>query len=245
LDQLNEIDRYADRSPLHDFDARIKLICSVSLVVVIALLRGLLPLLIVLAFVLVLTLLSRIPLRHVAKNYALALPFVGFAAITVLFTNGADTALVMFTRISSSVLVLLVLVTTTPFFKMMGALRALHMPKVMANLILFTYRFIFLFLDEAERMRTARIARGFSGGRNLLDSRAFKTLGATIGMTFVRANARAINIYDALLSRGYSGEIRSFERSKAKLRDAILVGAFASIGAMAISLEMEVVTWTL
>jgi len=230
---------------LRDFDARIKLICSVSLIIVIALLRGLLPLLIVLAFVIVLVLLSRIPLRHVAKNFALALPFVGFAALTVLFTNGTDAALVMFTRISSSVLVLLVLVSTTPFFKMMGAFRALHMPKVMANLILFTYRFIFLFLDEMERMRTARLARGFNGGRSLLDARAYRTLGATIGMTFVRANARATNIYDALLSRGYSGDIRSFERSRTRPRDAILVGAFACIGLMAILLEMKVMSWTL
>jgi cobalt/nickel transport system permease protein len=245
LDQLHEIDQYADRSPLRNFDARIKLICSVSLVVVIAMLRGLLPLLLVLAFVLVLISLSRIPLRHMARNFVLALPFVGFAALTVLFTNGADAALVMFIRICSSVLVLLVLVSTTPFFKMMGAFRALHMPKLMANLILFTYRFIFLFLDEMERMRTARMARGFDGGRSLLDTRAFKTLGATIGMTFVRANARATNIYDALLSRGYSGEIRSFEQSRTRPRDAFLLGAFACVGLMAIILEMKVMIWTL
>jgi cobalt/nickel transport system permease protein len=143
------------------------------------------------------------------------------------------------------VLVLLVLVSTTPFFKMMGAFRALHMPKVMADLILFTYRFIFLFLDEMERMHTARMARGFNGGRSLLDARAFKTLGATIGMTFVRANARATNIYDALLSRGYSGDIRSFEKGRTRPRDAVLVGAFACIGLMAILLEMKVMTWTL
>lgn len=230
---------------MRDFDARIKLICSVGLVVVIALLRGLQPLLTVLAFVLILVLLSRIPLRHVAKNFALALPFVGFAALTVLFTNGADTALVMFIRISSSVLVLLVLVSTTPFFKMMGAFRALHMPKIMANLILFTYRFIFLFLDEMEQMRIARMARGFNGGRNLLDARAFKTLGATIGMTFVRASARAKNIYDALLSRGYNGDIRSFERSRTRPRDAVLAGAFACVGVIAIFLELKVMTWTL
>ncbi len=245
MEQINEIDQYADRSRLRDFDARVKLVCSVSLVVVIALLRELVPLLVVLAFVLALVLLSNLPLRHVAKNFALALPFIGFAALTLWFTNGPDAAVVMFARIGSSVLVLIVLVSTTPFFKMLGAFRSLHMPKVMANLILFTYRFIFLFLDEMERMRTARIARGFNGGRSLLDRRAFKTLGATIGMTFVRANARATNIYDALLSRGYSGEIRSFEKSRAGPRDALLVGAFACVGLLAILLETEVVAWTL
>ncbi len=245
LERIDEIDRYADRSRLRGYDARIKLVCSVSLVVVIALLRDLEPLLIVLAFVLAIAALSNVPLRHLAWNFALALPFVGFAALTALLTNGADAALVMFIRIGCSVLVLLLLVSTTPFFKMMGAFRALHMPKMMANLIMFTYRFIFLFLDEMERMRTARLARGFDGGRNLLDKRAFRTLGATIGMTFVRANARASNIYDALLSRGYTGDVRTFESSRPRTRDAVLVGAFACVGILAILVETGVMAWTL
>lgn len=245
MEQLNRIDQHADLSRLRNFDARIKLICTVSLVVVIALLRELEPLLIVLAFVLVLLGLSNIPRRHIAKSYAFAVPFVGFAALTLLLTNGIDAALVMFVRISASVLVLLTLVSTTPFYKMLGAFRALHMPRVMADLILFTYRFIFLFLDEMERMRIARIARGFNGGRNLLDKLAFKTLGATIGMTFVRANARATNIYDALLSRGYSGDVRTLERSRVRAKDALLATGFACIGILAILLETKVMTWTL
>ncbi len=243
MQQLDEIDHYADRSRLGHFDARIKLVCFVSLVAVTALLRGLAPLLIVLAFVLVLVALSNIPLRHIAKNFGLTLPFVGFASLTVLLTSGTDVALVMFVRISCSVILLLMLVSSTPFFKMLSAFRALHMPKVMANLILFTYRFIFLFLDEMARMRTARIARGFNGGRNLFDKRAFKTLGATIGMTFVRANGRATNIYDALLLRGYSGDIHSFDRGRTRPRDLLLVGVFACVGIMAILLETKVMTW--
>jgi cobalt/nickel transport system permease protein len=245
VERLSEIDEHADRSWLKGFDGRIKLLCSISLVVVSALLRGLEPLLVVLAFVLGLVLLSRVPLRHIAKNFALTLPFVGFAALTVLFTNGIDAAAILSVRIGSSVLVLLILVSTTPFFQMMGAFRALHIPKVMANLILFTYRFIFLFLDEMERMRTARIARGFTGGWSFLDRRALKTLGTSIGMTFMRANGRATIIYDALLSRGYTGDIRSFERSRVRPRDALLVSAFALVGIMAILLETEVIPWTL
>ena len=185
--------------------------------------RGLAPLLIVLAFVLVLVALSNIPLRHIAKNFGLTLPFVGFASLTVLLTSGTDVALVMFVRISCSVILLLMLVSSTPFFKMLS--------------------FIFLFLDEMARMRTARIARGFNGGRNLFDKRAFKTLGATIGMTFVRANGRATNIYDALLLRGYSGDIHSFDRGRTRPRDLLLVGVFACVGIMAILLETKVMTW--
>lgn len=239
-----DIDQYADRSSLVGFDPRVKLVCSVSLVVVLALLTALVPLTLVLLFVLVMVAMSRIPLRHVVGNYVLALVFIVFASLTMLLTSGPNAALVMFIRISASVLVLLVLVTTTPFFKMLEALRSLRMPRVLSTLMMFTYRFIFVLLEEMERMRMARRARGFKGGRSLLDRRALGTISATIGMVFVRSNQRATNIYDALLTRGYSGQVRTMGKLKARPRDAALAMAFVSVGSLAVLIQTEVIRWT-
>ena len=71
MERPDEIDHYADRSRLRDLDARVKLICTVSLVVVIALLRGLEPLLVVLAFVFAVAVFSRIPplQKHTVTNW--------------------------------------------------------------------------------------------------------------------------------------------------------------------------------
>jgi cobalt/nickel transport system permease protein len=138
---------------------------------------------------------------------------------------------------------LLLLVTTTPFFKMIKAFRALHMPKLLANMIMFTYRFIFVLLDEMERMKLARIARGYKGGKSLLDRRAFATISSTIGMTFVRSNQRATNIYDALLSRGYDGEVRTLGKLKAGPRDALLATTFGVVVLMTTMLELGVLQW--
>ena len=93
-------------------------------------------------------------------------------------------------RISNSVLALIVLVSTTPFFEMMSAFRWFRMPKLLANLMLFTYRFIFVLRDESDRMKMARKARGFSGGRHILEKRAFQTISNTIGMVFVRSSQK-------------------------------------------------------
>jgi cobalt/nickel transport system permease protein len=95
-----------------------------------------------------------------------------------------------------------------------------------------------------ERMRMARRARGFKGGRSLLDRRALGTISATIGMVFVRSNQRATNIYDALLTRGYSGQIRTMGKLKVRPRDAALAMAFVSVGSLAVLIQTEVIPWT-
>ncbi|MCU0862067.1 MAG: cobalt ECF transporter T component CbiQ [Methanomassiliicoccales archaeon] len=239
-----EVDAYAKRSPYRLLDPRVKLICTVALIVVVAVLTELEAVLVAGAFALVLVIFSQVPASHLARNFALALIFILFAALTMLLYRGWESALVIGLRISVCVLLLLIMVTTTPFHKMLMAMRALRIPKLIASLLLFTYRFIFLLLDEMDRMSLARKARGFTGGRNLLDKRALKTLSNTIGMTFVRANARATNIYDALLLRGYSGELRSYERMRAGTRDAAYIAFVAVAMAMTALVEMEVLQWT-
>lgn len=240
-----EIDMFAKRSFLYSFDPRVKLLCTIIFVVIVAVLRTLEAVMVAGIFILLLAAVSRVPVKHLAYNFALALPFILFAALTMLFTKGWENSLLIGLRISVCVLTLLLLVTTTPFFKTLQALRYFRIPRIISNLLLFTYRFIFLLLDEAERMSMARKARGFTGGRNLLDKRAFQTIAATIGMTFVRSNARATNIYDALLSRGYNGEMRTLDRPKVKARDAALALSFTVASLLVISSELGVLGWTL
>lgn len=240
-----EIDAYAKGSTLYTFDPRVKLICTIIFVVAVAMFRQLEAIVAAGIFILTLMLISRVPLRHLAANYAVALIFILFASITMLFTSGPENALLIFLRISVSVMALLLLVTTTPFFKMIRAFRALHMPKLLANLIMFTYRFIFVLIDEMDRMKMARKARGYAGGRSLLDKKALGVLSATIGMIFVRSSIRATNIYDALLSRGYNGEIKTLGRLSARPRDLALAFAFVAVTSLAVMLELGVVQWTI
>jgi cobalt/nickel transport system permease protein len=162
----------------------------------------------------------------------------------MLFFSGPEGALLMFLRILASIMALVCLVTTTPFFMLLAALRSLRVPKVLVNLLLFSYRFIFLLLDEMDRMRTARKARGFSGGKSLKDRAAFATLSNTIGMAFVRASSRGSRIYDALLSRGYSGEAGGFERLRLRGRDAALALMFSLVVGISLLMQSGVMIWT-
>lgn len=241
----HEIDQYARRSPLNRFDPRVKIVSTVVLVISMAFLTELYPLLICLAFLLVLVAVSKVPGKHLGKSYLMAFPFIFFTSFTILVTSGPDPGLNMFLRITNSLIALLLLVSTTPFFDLLKSLRWFRVPSIISSLLLFTYRFIFVLLDELERMRIARKARGFNGGRNIFQKDALRTIAYTAGMVFVRSNTRAGNIYDALKSRGYDGEIRTLNRLRASPKDAGFACAFVGVSLIALFAQVGVIAWPL
>lgn len=236
-------DRYARDSWLSAFDPRVKLLCFLSLAVVMALVTRADVLLMSLAFVLTLIAISRVAPLHMARGYAMALPFIAVASLTLLVTSGMENAISMMLRISASVLLLLVLVSSTPFMDVLWALRWFRLPTLLSDMLMFTYRFIFVMLDESGRMRLARASRGFRGGRSLLDREAFKVLSNTIGMIFLRSYRRADRVYLALLSRGYDGKVRTLGGFRVRARDAGMGLVFVIIGALTMSQQMGWYVW--
>jgi len=236
-------DRYARDSRLSQFDPRVKLVCVFSLVVLVATLTDVVALAYVALFALCLVALSGVPPVHMAKGYALALPFILFASLTMFLTSGAENALNMGLRMSTSILLLLVLVYTTPFMDLLWTMRWFRVPTLLRDMIMFTYRFIFVMLDESDRMRLARRSRGFKGGRSLLDRDAFKVLSNSIGMIFLRSYRRANHVYSALLSRGYDGHIRTLTAFRLNGRDAAMGLAFVLIFTWTLSQQMGWYTW--
>jgi len=61
------------------------------------------------------------------------------------------------------------------------------------------YRYLFVLLDEMERMNRARHSRTFTQHR----WRTWKNLASVIGQLFVRSTERAERIYAAMCARGW------------------------------------------
>ena len=89
----------------------------------------------------------------------------------------------------------------------MKALEHLKIPAVFVQMILFSYRYLFVFLMEISRMNTAMKTRNFE---KKLDLHTFKTTGNFVGTLLVRSFERTERIYQAMLSRGYKGKIITF-----------------------------------
>ncbi|UCE39378.1 MAG: cobalt ECF transporter T component CbiQ [Thermoplasmata archaeon] len=213
------IDQYASRSSFYSLDPRAKIVAIIFFIIIVALLTDLLPLIIAFLFALILLLVSNIPKKHLVKRYAIALPFVLFASLSLYFYKGELTAYAMFLRISTCVLLLILLSSTTSFFDLLKAAQHLKVPKLMITLMMFLYRYIFVMTEEYQRMKMARSARAFRGGRHLFDKKGMRTISSTAGMVLVRAYHRGVRIYDALRSRGYSGEIRTLTKMRFRAMD--------------------------
>ena len=227
---LGNVDTHAGASNLRHLDARAKILAVVSFVVVSALLRDLRILLFAAAYILALLSISGVPARHLVGSYLLSVPFALAGAFSVYFSAGLFPALAMYLRISTCVLAVLLLSTTTPFFDLLKGLQRLRVPRLFINLLLFTYRYLFVISDELGRMSVARKARGARKGRHLLDRPGMRTISFTAGMVLVRAYGRGTRMHDALRSRGFNGKIRTLTRSRigaAEVLFAVAVSAFA------------------
>ncbi len=218
------LDEYSDlESPIHRLDPRVKLVGLVGLVVVCVTTPPHLyaAFAAYLGLEIALVLMSRLPARHVLKRMLVVLPFVLMvAAFIPFFSRGGGSYNLGPVRVSGhgltvlwnvavkstvSVLAVILLSSTTPFPDLLRALEKMRAPRLLTSLLSFTYRYIFVLVDEMQRMRRARDSRGWSG-RWLWQS---KVIGHMIAALFLRSYERGERVYAAMLARGHGGEART------------------------------------
>jgi cobalt/nickel transport system permease protein len=145
-------------------------------------------------------LVSRIAPLFLLKRLVLLSPFV----LGVLVVNALQPALhgswLGFAARSAICLFTVVLVSnTTPFSHVLGVLRSARAPALLVTTLALMHRYLFVLVDESERMRRARASRTFSRRRRL----RWHALGTVVGQLFVRASERAERIYAAMCARGW------------------------------------------
>lgn len=97
---------------------------------------------------------------------------------------------------------------TTPMNDVLYSLQKIRVPKLIISLMELIYSYIFVLLDEASKMRIAQSSRlGYISFKT-----SIKSTGELIGMLFLRTYMRCDNIYSALESRGYTGELKTLEK---------------------------------
>lgn len=217
------IDKYSDRnSTVHRIDARVKIIC---VLIFITLATSIMNIYALIASFSVLTgvfVVSRVPLKWAFLKASIVIPFAGsFAlikALTIagspifswwvlnLTSEGVTTAALLFFRAYISVYTIVLLTSTTRFPTLLAALEKLKVPPLITSMVSFTYRYIFVFTDEAERLERAKAAKCIEGAQYRL---RLSASAKTIGLVFIRAYERGERIYRSMLARGFDGTINT------------------------------------
>lgn len=197
LDHYSRLD-----SPVHRQPAAGKLIIAIAMVVLVVALPASDAILLaaVAAILLLIAALSRIPWRFLLRRLLWLEPFVlGVAVLTLIQPGGWRVFLVLATKCTLCLLTMLLLSNTTPFSDLLLVLRRLHVPALLLTTLALMYRYLFVLVDETQRMRRARASRTFSAGRWW----TWRTSSSIIGHLFIRASERAERIYAAMCARGW------------------------------------------
>lgn len=96
------------------------------------------------------------------------------------------------------------LALTTPLTDMFDVLEKLKCPSLVIELMMLTYRFVFLLWSIAGELNRAADSR--LGNRNIKTS--IRTSGQIFITLLIRALTRSFALYDAMDSRGYQGKIQ-------------------------------------
>lgn len=143
---------------------------------------------------------SRVPPSFVLGRLLLLEPLAaGVALLSVFQPHGAQVAVAIVVRSTLCLATMILLTSTTPFAELLRTLRALRVPALLVTVLALMYRYLFVLVDEAERMQRARRSRSFSGRR----AHAWASAATLAGQLFVRSSERAERIYAAMCARGW------------------------------------------
>jgi cobalt/nickel transport system permease protein len=235
------IDQYASRSSFYYLDPRAKILAFTFFIIIVSFLKELFTLLIAIFYINLLIFISWIPPLHIMKRYSIAVPFILFASLTIYFTSGILLSISMFIRISTCVLALILLTSIILFFDTLKALRTFKLPEIFLSLLLFTYRYFFVILDELNRMTLARKSRGQRKGKHIFDRKGMQPISFTAGLVLVRAYERGNRMFTALLSRGYDGKIKTLTQLHFKPSDYIFCVCLSSFSILLFCIDWKIV----
>ncbi|MCC7203412.1 MAG: cobalt ECF transporter T component CbiQ [Nitrospirae bacterium] len=230
-----DIDRFSHiESPVQRWDPRIKILSLVFFIFATALLRTIPVAAASLVIALIIIKITNIPFHFVANSikvvviflvpFFLMLPFSypgepAFRIIGLPFAwEGFRLSILIFIKAAAIVLTTNAIFGSSRFDVSMIALQNLKCPKVLVQMILFTYRYLFVFMDEIKRMEKAMRSKGFVMGANM---NTLRTVGNFVGALLIRSFERTSRVYSAMLSKGYEGELHSMVTFKAHGKDFV------------------------
>jgi len=240
-----DIDKYAEmNSPIHHIEPRIKII-SFGILIVAAVFAGSIraaSLFLILAVLILI--LSRLPFRFILKRVKVICVFVVpilvlmpltvpgtplfSAGILVFSKEGLLFAVLVAVRSVAAIILVITMLGTQRFDTTLKALSMLYVPGIIIQMLLFTYRYIYVMIDEFMKILSSMQAKGY---RFRFNRHGLSMTGNLIGMLLIKSYERAERVYQAMISKGYTGKPISFSSFKITGTDCL----FCSVAIIAAS----------
>ena len=234
---------------IHRLDPRVKIVVVFLFSVVVAVSTRFTVLVSALALGVCVTWLASLPTKELLRRLVPINIFIIFLWLFLPFTFegkplfsvgplvGTHEGVLYATQITiksnAIVVVLIALVSSTSILTLGHAMHELRVPKKIVHLFFFTYRYIHVIHREYLRLVNAMKARGFRPGTNM---HTYKTYAYLVGMLLVRSSDRAERVRNAMLCRGFGGNLYSLSTFSMKREDVIslilMLGFILALGVL-------------
>lgn len=240
--ELREMDDLAAlQSPFHSLHPLSKLIVTITYILLTVSFNkyDLSGLIVMLLFPVIAFSVSGIPVRICFYKLRIVLPLVCAVGLFNPFFDKAPLLYIGSTAVSGGVVSMItlmlkgvfclmasfILAATTTMDAICAALHKIHVPDMIVTLLLLTYRYISVMIDEVSVMTTAYKLRA-PGQKGI----HYSAWGSFLGQLLLRSMDRAEELYSAMQLRGFCGEFRYAGVPSAKTKDylftVLAVGAF-------------------
>jgi cobalt/nickel transport system permease protein len=213
-----------EKGLLQRLDPRVRLIGMLGLVVAVTLCRRLEVIAALFLAAIGLAVLSKISLWSLCKRvWLVVLGFTGLIALPALFLTPGETwkvvpwlhltvtktglhsALLLLLRVETAATLTTTLVLCTPWTHILKALRSLRLSPEIVTMLAMTHRYAFLLIETANQMFESRQSRTVG----VLPSAERRRMAArTAGVLLSKSVELSQEVYLAMMSRGFRGEIR-------------------------------------
>ncbi len=144
--------------------------------------------------------LSRIPPMFLLKRLLLLAPFVlGVVALNAFRPEQRAHWVLLVARSTICLLIVILVSNTTPFSEVLRVLRRVRIPGLLITTIALMHRYLFVLVEETQRMSRARASRTFTARQRW----HWPVIASVAGQLFIRASERAERIYAAMSARGF------------------------------------------
>lgn len=165
---------------------------------------------------------SRVGFKFVFLRLLGVLPFIAFAFLIPFIASGEQVDVLgvsvsreglwgawnIVAKASIGATTSILLAGTTEVPDILTGMARLRVPSILTSIAGFMIRYLELIVDEIGRIRVAMTSRGYDP-RWLWQA---KPIAASAGAMFIRSYERGERVYDAMLARGYTGEMPELRR---------------------------------
>ena len=238
------------RGLLQSLDPRVRVAGLFTLVLAVTLSRRLKVVLALFVVAVMIAVFSRVSIGTLAKRvWLVVLAFTGVIALPAIFitpgtsiatfaggslritAQGLATATLLIARVETAVTFTTLLILCTPWNHVLKVLRSFRLPREAIAMLAMTHTYVFLLVENASQMFESRQSR--TVGR-LPGTEQRRMTARTAGVLLSKSIDLSNDVYIAMQSRGFRGDIRVLSDFRMRAWDFVGLLAFLCAGGTAV-----------